>query len=83
MINGMGHGPVQGRRRARCTCATSRPSSHIYFVPWRAMALPLIRDLVVDRSALDRIITAGGYISTNTGGVRDANAILIPKRRVS
>jgi succinate dehydrogenase / fumarate reductase iron-sulfur subunit len=47
--------------------------------PWRAKAFPVLKDLVVDRSAFDRIIQAGGYTSVNTGGAQDANAILIPK----
>jgi succinate dehydrogenase / fumarate reductase iron-sulfur subunit len=47
--------------------------------PWRAKAFPVIKDLVVDRSAFDRIIAAGGYISANTGGAQDANSILVPK----
>jgi succinate dehydrogenase / fumarate reductase iron-sulfur subunit len=51
----------------------------IYIEPWRAKAFPLIKDLIVDRSALDRIIQAGGYTSCHTGGVPDGNAILIPK----
>jgi len=50
--------------------------------PWRAKAFPVIRDLVVDRGALDRIIASGGFISVNTGGARDANDILIPKEDV-
>ena len=52
----------------------------IYIEPFRAKAFPVIKDLIVDRSALDRIIQAGGYVSAHTGGVPDANAILIPKK---
>jgi len=51
----------------------------IYIEPWRARAFPIVKDLVVDRAALDKIIQAGGYTSCHTGGVPDANAILIPK----
>jgi succinate dehydrogenase / fumarate reductase iron-sulfur subunit len=51
----------------------------IYIEPWRSRAFPVIRDLIVDRGALDRIIQAGGYVSSHTGGVPDGNAILIPK----
>ena len=47
--------------------------------PWRATAFPIIKDLVVDRSAFDRIIQAGGYISVHTGGAPDANVVLVPK----
>ena len=52
----------------------------IWIEPWRAKAFPIIRDLVVDRSAFDKIIQAGGYVSVTTGGVPDANSIAIPKR---
>jgi succinate dehydrogenase / fumarate reductase iron-sulfur subunit len=51
----------------------------IYIEPWRARAFPVIKDLVVNRSAMDRVVEAGGFISVSTGGVVDANAILIPK----
>jgi succinate dehydrogenase / fumarate reductase iron-sulfur subunit len=51
----------------------------IYIEPWRAKAFPIIKDLVVDRSAFDRIIQAGGYISVNTGAAQDANSIPVPK----
>ena len=56
-----------------------KDGDNIWIEPWRAKAFPVIRDLVVDRSAFDKIIQAGGYISTTTGGVPDANTILIPK----
>jgi len=52
----------------------------IYIEPWRSRAFPVIKDLVVDRSALDRIIQAGGYISVSTGSAPEANAVLVPKR---
>jgi len=52
----------------------------IYIEPWKARAFPVIKDLIVDRSSLDRIIQAGGYVSVHTGGVPDANAVLIPKK---
>jgi succinate dehydrogenase / fumarate reductase iron-sulfur subunit len=51
----------------------------IYIEPWRAKAFPVIKDLIIDRGALDHIIQSGGYVSVHTGGVPDANAILIPK----
>jgi len=54
----------------------------IYIEPWRAKGFPVIRDLTVDRSALDRIISAGGFITSNTGGAEDANSILVPKESV-
>ena len=56
-----------------------RDGDEIYIEPWRASAFPVLRDLVVDRSAFDRIIQAGGYISVNTGSARDANEIPVPK----
>ncbi len=78
MINGVAHGPEQ-----TTTCQLHmRSFKHVDTIviePWRSKAFPLIKDLVVDRSSFDRIIQAGGYISVSTGGVPDANAILVPK----
>ncbi|MCF7801723.1 MAG: succinate dehydrogenase/fumarate reductase iron-sulfur subunit [Candidatus Marinimicrobia bacterium] len=80
VINGQAHGP----RRATTTCQLHmrefKDGDTITIEPWRAKAFPVIKDLVVDRSAFDRIIQAGGYISVNTGNAQDANAIPIPKR---
>ncbi|HEX7016290.1 MAG TPA: succinate dehydrogenase/fumarate reductase iron-sulfur subunit [Cyclobacteriaceae bacterium] len=77
-INGRPHGPLQ-----TTTCQLHMRSfsdgETIVVEPWRAKAFPVIRDLVVDRSAFDRIQQAGGYVSVNTGGVPDANQIPIPK----
>lgn len=77
-INGRPHGPLQ-----TTTCQLHMRSfsdgETITVEPWRAKAFPVIKDLVVDRSAFERIQQAGGYVSVNTGGVPDANAILIPK----
>ncbi len=56
-----------------------KDGDEIYIEPWRARAFPVIKDLIVDRTAMDRIVEAGGYVSVSTGGVADANAILIPK----
>jgi succinate dehydrogenase / fumarate reductase iron-sulfur subunit len=82
MINGVAHGP----HRATATCQLHMRSftdgDTIVIEPWRARAFPVIRDLVVDRSPLDRIIQAGGFITANTGGAQDANSILIPKDNV-
>jgi succinate dehydrogenase / fumarate reductase, iron-sulfur subunit len=80
MINGVAHGPVIGAATCQVHMRCFADGSHISIEPWRAVAFPLIKDLVVDRRALDRIIAAGGYISANTGSAPDANAILIPKR---
>jgi succinate dehydrogenase / fumarate reductase iron-sulfur subunit len=56
-----------------------KSGDEIVIEPWRAKAFPVLRDLVVDRSAFDRVITAGGYVSVNTGNAPDGNAILVPK----
>jgi succinate dehydrogenase / fumarate reductase iron-sulfur subunit len=78
-INGRPHGPLQ-----TTTCQLHMRSFHdgesITIEPWRAKAFPVIKDLIVDRTAFDRIQQAGGYISVNTGGVPDANEIPIPKK---
>jgi len=78
-INGHPHGPQQ-----TTTCQLHMRSfsdgDTITIEPWRAKAFPVVKDLVVNRSAFDRIIQAGGYVSVNTGGVPDANEIPIPKR---
>jgi succinate dehydrogenase / fumarate reductase, iron-sulfur subunit len=79
MINGMAHGP----QRATTTCQLHMrhfdPNQAITIEPWRARAFPVIKDLVVDRSPLDRIIESGGYISAPTGSAPDAHAIPVPK----
>ncbi|MEW5995019.1 MAG: succinate dehydrogenase/fumarate reductase iron-sulfur subunit [Candidatus Zixiibacteriota bacterium] len=79
VINGIPHGP----KRATTTCELRmrhfKDGQHIYVEPFRAKAFPVIKDLVVDRSAFDRIMQAGGFVSVNTGGAPDANALPIPK----
>lgn len=79
-INGRAHGPQQKTAACQLHMRAFRDGETITIEPWRAKAFPLIKDLVVDRSALDRIIQAGGYVSVNTGGVPDANAIPISKK---
>ncbi|MDF1501477.1 succinate dehydrogenase/fumarate reductase iron-sulfur subunit [Roseisolibacter sp. H3M3-2] len=79
MINGAAHGPMKGTATCQLHMRSFKDGDEIWVEPWRARAFPILKDLVVDRSALDRIIQAGGYISANTGGARDANEILIPK----
>lgn len=79
VINGIPHGPIERTTVCQLHMRHFKDGDEIYIEPWRARAFPLIKDLIVDRSALDRIIQAGGYISVHTGGVPDANAILIPK----
>jgi succinate dehydrogenase / fumarate reductase, iron-sulfur subunit len=78
-INGHPHGPLQ-TTTCQLHMRTFKDGETITVEPWRAKAFPVIKDLVVDRSAFDRIQQAGGYISVNTGGVPDANAIPIPKK---
>src|SRR5690606_1368660 len=74
------HGPQQKTAACQLHMRAFKDGETITIEPWRAKAFPLIKDLVVDRSALDRIIQAGGYVSVNTGGVPDANAIPISKK---
>ena len=79
MINGAAHGPMKGAATCQLHMRSFKDGDEIVVEPWRARAFPIIKDLVVDRSALDRVIQAGGFISANTGGARDANEILVPK----
>jgi succinate dehydrogenase / fumarate reductase, iron-sulfur subunit len=78
-INGRPHGPERGTTTCQLHMRHFKDGDTITIEPWRAAAFPVHKDLVVDRSAFDRIQQAGGYISVNTGGVPDANAIPIPK----
>ena len=79
-INGRPHGPDDGITTCQLHMRKFKDGDTIVVEPWRSKAFPLIKDLLVDRSAFDKIIQAGGYVSVNTGGVPDANAILISKR---
>jgi succinate dehydrogenase / fumarate reductase iron-sulfur subunit len=79
MINGVAHGPVKGTATCQLHMRSFKDGDTIYIEPWRAHAFPVIKDLSVDRSALDRIIQAGGFITALTGGAQDANAILVPR----
>lgn len=78
-INGRAHGPQTGVTTCQLHMRSFKDGDTIYIEPWRADAFPVVKDLVVDRSAFDRIIQAGGYVSVNTGAPQDANAIPIPK----
>lgn len=80
VINGVPHGPRRGTTVCQLHMRHFKDGDAIYIEPFRVKAFPVIKDLIVDRSALDRIIQAGGYISVHTGGAPDANAILIPKK---
>jgi len=79
VINGIPHGPKEKTTVCQLHMRHFKDGDTIYIEPWKARAFPVIRDLIVDRSSLDRIIQAGGYVSVHTGGVPDANAVLIPK----
>lgn len=79
MINGEPHGPESGTTTCQLHMRHFKDGDTIIVEPWRASAFPVIKDLIVDRSAFDRIIQAGGYISVRTGSAPDGNAILIPK----
>jgi succinate dehydrogenase / fumarate reductase iron-sulfur subunit len=79
VINGRPHGPGQGITTCQLYMRSFHDGETIVIEPWRAKAFPIIKDLVVDRSAFDRIIMAGGFISVNTGSAPEANSILIPK----
>ena len=80
MINGAAHGPMKGTATCQLHMRSFKDGQTIIIEPWRARAFPVIRDLIVDRSALDRIVQAGGFISASTGGAQDANTILVPKQ---
>ena len=79
MINGIPHGPRRGTATCQLHMRTFSDGDHIWIEPFRARAFPIVRDLIVDRSAFDRIIQAGGFIGVSTGSAPDANAIPIPK----
>ena len=79
VINGRPHGPLKGITTCQLHMRHFKDGDTITVEPWRAKAFPIIKDLIVDRSAFDKIIQAGGFISVNTGGVPDANSIPIPK----
>ncbi|HSJ90825.1 MAG TPA: succinate dehydrogenase/fumarate reductase iron-sulfur subunit [Ilumatobacter sp.] len=79
MIDGQAHGPQRGTATCQLHMRQFRSGDTITIEPWRASAFPILKDLMVDRSAFDRIVESGGYISAETGGAPDANLIPIPK----
>lgn len=79
VINGIPHGGHKGTATCQLHMRHFQDGQTVTIEPWRARAFPLIKDLVVDRTAFDRIIQAGGFVSVNTGGTPDGNAIPIPK----
>jgi succinate dehydrogenase / fumarate reductase iron-sulfur subunit len=78
-INGRPHGPLKGTTTCQLHMRSFRNGETIYVEPWRCGAFPVVKDLIVDRSAFDRIIQAGGFVSVNSGGIPDANTIPVPK----
>jgi succinate dehydrogenase / fumarate reductase iron-sulfur subunit len=79
VVNGIPHGPDRGTTVCQLHMRRFKDGETITIEPWRARAFPVVKDLVVDRSAFDRIIAAGGYVSVNCGGAPDGNAIPIAK----
>jgi succinate dehydrogenase / fumarate reductase, iron-sulfur subunit len=79
MINGQAHGPQRGTATCQLHMRKFHDNEEIVVEPWRARSFPIIKDLMCDRSAFDRIIEAGGFITAPTGGAPDANLMLIPK----
>jgi succinate dehydrogenase / fumarate reductase, iron-sulfur subunit len=79
MINGQAHGPQRGTATCQLHMRQYSDGDEIVIEPWRSAGFPVIKDLVVDRSAFDRIIEAGGYVSVPTGSAPDANLIPVPK----
>ena len=80
VINGKPHGPQKATTSCQLHLFNFKDGDEIFVEPWRAKPFPIIKDLVVDRSAFDRIIQSGGYVSVNTGSAPDGNAILIPQK---
>jgi succinate dehydrogenase / fumarate reductase, iron-sulfur subunit len=79
-INGRAHGPNRGTTTCQLHMRSFNDGDTIVVEPWRASSFPVIKDLVVNRSAFDRIISAGGFVSVNTGNAQDANNIPVPKK---
>jgi succinate dehydrogenase / fumarate reductase, iron-sulfur subunit len=79
VINGVAHGPQKMTTACQLHMRSFADGDEIWIEPWRASAFPVVRDLVVERDAFDRIVQAGGYISVRTGSAPDANAVPVPK----
>ena len=80
VINGRPHGPQRATTTCQLHMRSFRDGAELWIEPWRARAFPVIKDLVVDRGAFDRIIQAGGFITARTGSASEANTLLVPKR---
>jgi succinate dehydrogenase / fumarate reductase iron-sulfur subunit len=79
MIDGVAHGPMRATATCQLFLRHFRDGSVVVVEPWRARAFPVIRDLIVDRGAFDRIVAAGGFVTAATGGAQDGNALLVSK----
>jgi succinate dehydrogenase / fumarate reductase, iron-sulfur subunit len=79
VINGRPHGPQRATTACQLHLRTFADGAELWIEPWRARAFPLVKDLVVDRSAFDRLVQAGGFITARTGSAPEANAVLVPK----
>lgn len=80
VVNGVPHGPKEKTTVCQLHMRNFQDGDTLYIEPFRSRAFPVIKDLIVERSAFDRIIQAGGYVSVHTGGVPDANAVLVPRQ---
>jgi succinate dehydrogenase / fumarate reductase iron-sulfur subunit len=81
MINGRPHGGQRGTTTCQLHMRRFKNGDEIWIEPWRAHAFPVIKDLCVDRTAFDKVVAAGGYITANVGSAQDANSILVPKEK--
>jgi succinate dehydrogenase / fumarate reductase, iron-sulfur subunit len=81
VINGIAHGGFKATTACQLHMRKFKDGDEIYIEPWRVSPFPVVRDLVTDRGAFDRIIQAGGYVSENTGGAPDGNAVPVPKEK--
>ncbi|MBT8350683.1 MAG: succinate dehydrogenase/fumarate reductase iron-sulfur subunit [Deltaproteobacteria bacterium] len=81
VVNGRPHGPEKGTTLCQLHMRHFSNNDTLVIEPWRSRAFPVIKDLAVDRSAFDKMIQSGGFISVNTGGAQDANAILVPQEK--
>jgi len=80
MINGVAHGPIEGTAVCQLHMRHFADGAELVIEPWRARAFPVLKDLIVDRSALDRVISAGGFVSVPAGAAPDANVLQVPKQ---
>ncbi len=79
VINGQPHGPLRGVTTCQLHMRSFNDGDTIVVEPWRAAAFPVLKDLIVDRTGFDRIMSTGGFVSVNTGNAQDANTLLVPK----